>query len=447
VTTIQDKLLPTLQFLVLDWLRAAELTSRPRYADHDADTFSLILESAAEIAGDVFEKASRVSDDEEPLIVDGHVALPDATYAAWRAYVDAGFLSLAQDAERGGQQLPRLVELASKVPIISAAGSLLPAMLTEAAAGLLLVHGNDAQKDVFATNLLAGRWAGTMCLSEPQAGSSLADITTRARPDGHGYAEDPLGPRHRISGHKMWISGGEHELTDNIVHLVLAKTVGPDGDVDPTTKGISLFVVPRFLISQDGAPREPNDVTLVGLNHKLGSRGLPNTALAFGAGDHRPQGGSGAIGYLVGEPGDGLRQMFHMMNAARIRIGLLSAATGFAGYAESLAYARERKQGRPRSTGAKGQWSPQVPIIEHADVRRMLLAQKSYCEGALALGLYAARLLDEEQTGGPADAQEATQLLSILTPIVKSWPSEWCLVPATPATSWWRSTGATTGST
>ena len=308
-------------------------------------------------------------------------------------------------------------------------------LLTTGNANAILVHGTPLQQQVFAANEFNGRWAGTMCLSEPQAGSSLSDITTRAEADGADFEVDPLGPRYRLRGNKMWISSGDHELTENIVHLVLAKIPGPDGKLVPGVKGISLFIVPKKLVDTDGQlTGERNDVALAGLNHKLGWRGTTNTLLNFGEGRYPVRGGAGAIGYLVGRPGEGLRCMFHMMNEARIAIGMAATTLGLAGYYASLDYARTRLQGRPvqGSTSAAGSAGkdasqPPVPLIRHADIKRMLLAQKSYCEGALALNLYCARLVDEGRTGEPQAAQDARLLLEVLTPIAKSWPSEFCL--------------------
>ena len=225
-----------------------------------------------------------------------------------------------------------------------------------------------------------------MCLSEPQAGSSLADVTTRAEPQGDGT--------YRLTGNKMWISAGDHELSENIVHLVLAKVPGGPAGV----KGISLFIVPKVLVNDDGSLGERNDVVLAGLNHKMGFRGTTNTLLNFGEGKLTPGGRAGAVGYLVGEENRGLHHMFHMMNEARIGVGLGATCLGYTGYLHALEYAKGRPQGRP--LGAKDPASPQVPIIEHPDVRRMLLAQKSYVEGALALNLYCSRLVDEERTAG-----------------------------------------------
>ncbi len=227
---------------------------------------------------------------------------------------------------------------------------------------------------------------------------------------------------YRITGTKTWISGGDHELGENIVHLVLARIPGGPAGV----KGISLFIVPKFLVEPDGTLGERNDVVLAGLNHKMGYRGTTNALLNFGEGRHTPGGAPGAVGHLVGEAHHGLAYMFHMMNEARIGVGQGATALGYTGYLHALDYARTRPQGRP--LGHKDPNAPQVPIIEHADVRRMLLAQKSYVEGALALGLYCSRLLDEEATAEhEAERARAHLLLDVLTPIAKSWPSQWCL--------------------
>jgi butyryl-CoA dehydrogenase len=319
-------------------------------------------------------------------------------------------------------------------------------LLTTGNANLLMVHGTPLQREVFAKQEFAGRFSGTMCLSEPQAGSSLSDIATRAVPDTGDWQNEPLGPRYRLKGNKMWISAGEHDLTENIVHLVLAKIPDDNGKLVAGTKGISLFIVPKKLVGTDGElTGVRNDVALAGLNHKCGWRGTTNTLLNFGEGTFAvgegaalnaktggPFGdGSGAIGYLVGKPGQGLACMFHMMNEARIAIGMAATMLGLAGYEASLNYAKNRPQGRlAKKAGAvvsKDAASPQVRIIEHADIKRMLMTQKAYCEGALALELYCARLVDEQHTGDTAAADEARLLLEVLTPIAKSWPSEFCL--------------------
>nr|WP_297350302.1 acyl-CoA dehydrogenase [uncultured Caldimonas sp.] len=419
----------TLDFLLNDWLDVEALTQRPRFADHSRETFESVLDTCERIAREKFAPFNRLADTEEPHFDGKRVHLPQATHAAMQAYVDSGMLAASQDYELGGMQLPCVVEMSAR-SFFSAASVAMSgyAMLTQGNAHLLMAHGTPLQKDVFAKNELAGRWFGTMCLSEPQAGSSLSDVATRATPDGEDFESDPLGPRYRLKGNKMWISGGEHELTENIVHLVLAKIPGPDGRTVPGVKGISLFIVPKKMVDTHGElTGERNDVALAGLNHKLGYRGTTNTLLNFGEGRFPVRGQAGAVGYLVGEPGKGLACMFHMMNEARIGVGLGATMLGYAGYLASLEYAKQRPQGRAVGPGGKDAAQPQVPIIEHADVKRMLLAQKAYCEGALALELYCARLVDEQHTGETQAAAEAALLLEVLTPIAKSWPSEWCL--------------------
>jgi alkylation response protein AidB-like acyl-CoA dehydrogenase len=418
----------TLDFLLYDWLHAEELTMRERFSDHSRETFGAVLDTCERIAREKFAPFNRVVDTEEPRFDGEKVILPRASHDAWNAYVGTGLLSAAQDYDIGGMQLPYLIEAPANAIFTVASASIAGGMLTTGNANLLLVHGTDLQREVFALNEFSGRWSGTMALSEPQAGSSLSDVATRATPDGDEFESDPLGPRYRLKGNKMWISAAEHELTENIIHLVLAKIPGPDGRLVPGTKGISLFIVPKKLSDTEGQlTGERNDVALAGLNHKLGWRGTPNTLLNFGEGKYPVRGKAGAIGYLVGKPGEGLRCMFHMMNEARIAIGMGATALGLAGYYASLDYAKQRPQGRPVGPEGKDASKPQVRIIEHADVKRMLLAQKAYAEGALALILYCSRLVDELHTGTPGSVEESRVLLEVLTPIAKSWPSELCL--------------------
>ena len=418
----------TLDFLMYDWLQAEQLASRAFYADHSRETFDAVMDTCERIAREKFAPFNRTVDMQEPAFDGEKVILPACTYEARKAYADSGMLSAAQPYAHGGMQLPYVVEAAANSFFACASISIGSNLLTVGNANLLRVHGTPMQQQVFADNEFNGRWAGTMALSEPQAGSSLSDICTRAEPDGDDFANDPLGPRYRLKGNKMWISSGDHELTENIVHLVLAKIPGPDGKLIPGVKGISLFIVPKQLVDTEGQlTGERNDVALAGLNHKLGWRGTTNTLLNFGEGRYPVRGKAGAIGYLVGKPHEGLRCMFHMMNEARIGIGMAATMLGLAGYYASLDYARNRPQGRPMTESGKDASSPQVPIIEHTDVKRMLLAQKAYCEGALALNLYCSRLVDEARTGAPDDATRAKLLLEVLTPIAKSWPSENCL--------------------
>ena len=428
----------TLDFLLHRWLGVHTLLQRPRFNEHSLETFASVLDTCERIAAEKFAPFNRLSDTQEPHFDGEKVHLPKETHAAVAAYVASGMLAAAQDHEWGGMQLPCVIEMAANSFFSKASVAMGGyGMLTSGNANLLMAHGTPLQREVFAKHEFTGRWLGTMCLSEPQAGSSLSDVATRALPDGDDHAADPLGPRYRLRGNKMWISAGEHELTENIVHLVLAKIPGPDGKLVAGTRGISLFIVPKWMVNEQAElTGERNDVALAGLNHKLGYRGTTNTLLNFGEGKFRVRGAPGAVGYLVGQPGEGLRCMFHMMNEARIGVGLGAVMLGMAGYEASLEYARQRPQGRPvqgkapagsvTGTG-KDATQPQVPLIQHADIKRMLLAQKAYCEGGLALELYCARLVDELHTGSAAAAQDAGTLLEVLTPIAKSWPSEWCL--------------------
>jgi butyryl-CoA dehydrogenase len=418
-----------LSFILYDWLQAERLTAYPRFAEHSRATFDAALDAAEQLAVKEFAPFNRELDENEPRFDGERVHIIDKVRHALDVFVASGFMAAAQDAEYGGMQLPVVIEKACLAFFKAAniAASAYP-FLTIGNANLLLAHASRKQIEVFARPELEGRFFGTMCLSEPQAGSSLSDIRTRAVPDGDDFEACPLGPRYRLSGNKMWISAGEHELAENIVHLVLAKIPGPDGSLPAGVKAISIFIVPRRLVGADGTLGERNDVALAGLNHKMGYRGTVNTLLNFGEGKFRPEGRAGAIGYRVGAPGQGLAIMFHMMNEARIGVGLGATMLGYAGYRYSLGYARERPQGRPVGPGGKDAQQPQVPIVRHADIRRMLVAQKAYTEGALALNLYCAALVDREHhAADAAERAEASLLLEMLTPIAKSWPSEWCL--------------------
>lgn len=408
-----------LDFLLYEWLDVESLTERPRFADHTRETFTAALDIAEQIAGDLFAPHNKKNDQQEPHFDGESVHIIPEVKLALDAFCEAGLMAAGQDYELGGMQLPSTVEKAASAYFTGAnIGTSSYSFLTIGNANTLQKCGTPQQIETFAKPMLAGRFFGTMCLSEPQAGSSLSDIATRAERQEDGS--------YRLTGNKMWISAGEHELSENIIHLVLAKIPGADGKLISGVKGISLFIVPKKLVNPDGSLGERNDVVLAGLNHKMGHRGTTNCLLNFGEGKFMPQGKAGAIAYLVGEPHHGLGYMFHMMNEARIGVGLGAVMLGYTGYLHALAYARERSQGRHPQ--AKDPSQPQVPIIAHTDVKRMLLAQKSYVEGGLALIMYCSRLVDDEKTA-PSEAvrKHATLLLDILTPIAKSWPSQWCL--------------------
>jgi alkylation response protein AidB-like acyl-CoA dehydrogenase len=419
---MQSKILSRrdIEFLLYEWLDVEALTARARFADHSRETFNAALDTAEQIATDLFAPHNKKNDSNEPHFDGEKVTIIPEVKVALDAFSAAGLMASSQDYEFDGMQLPCVVDKALQA-YFTAANIATSAyiFLTVSNANTLLKCATPLQVERFVRPLLDGRFFGTMCLSEPQAGSSLSDITTRAE---HDAVDGPEGERqYRLTGNKMWISAGEHDLAGNIVHLVLAKIPGPDGKLIPGVKGISLFIVPKFL--EDG---QRNDVVLAGLNHKMGSRGTTNCLLNFGEGRHKPAGKAGAIGYLVGQPHQGLMNMFHMMNEARIGVGMCAAVLGVTGYLHALDYARNRPQGR--HPAEKDPVKPQVAIIEHTDVRRMLLAQKAYAEGAMALVMYSSRLVDDHNTAPDPEARaRAGMLLDFLTPITKSWPSQWCV--------------------
>lgn len=397
-----------LAFELYEVLDAEALTRRERFAEHSRETFDAALGTARTIAEKYFAPHNRKSDEHEPVYQNGEAVLIPEVKPAVDAFIEAGFHNAGRSFEDGGMQLPNLLSRACFAHFQSAniATSSYP-MLTMGAAHLIEAFGSDEQKRLFLQPMIDGRFFGTMALTEPHAGSSLSDIRTRAEPAGHGI--------YRLKGNKIFISGGDHPLSENIVHMVLAKLP----DAPPGVKGISLFIVPKFLVNDDGSLGKRNDVLLAGLFHKMGWRGTTSTALNFGDNGE-------CVGYLVGEPHKGLAYMFQMMNEARIGVGMGAIMLGYAGYLYSLNYARERPQGR--LPDGKDPASAQVAIIEHTDVKRMLLLQKAYVEGAFDLGLYSARLVDDEMTAeGDEERRNAGELLDLLTPIVKSWPSEFCL--------------------
>ncbi|WP_210713045.1 acyl-CoA dehydrogenase [Pseudomonas sp. MWU349] len=397
-----------LAFELYEVLDAEGLTQRERFAEHNRETFDAALGTARSIAEKFFAPHNRKGDEHEPRYEDGQAVLIPEVKPAVDAFLEAGFLNAARSFEASGMQLPTLLSQAcfAHFQAANAASTSYP-FLTMGAANLIESFGTEEQKQRFLQPMIDGRFFGTMALTEPHAGSSLSDIRTRAEPAADGS--------YRLKGNKIFISGGDHPLSENIVHMVLAKLP----DAPPGVKGISLFIVPKFLVNDDGSLGPRNDVLLAGLFHKMGWRGTTSTALNFGDNGQ-------CVGYLVGKPHHGLSYMFQMMNEARIGVGMGAVMLGYAGYLYSLEYARERPQGR--LPDSKDPSTAPVAIIQHADVRRMLLTQKAYVEGAFDLGLYAARLFDDTTTlADEAGRQQAHELLDLLTPIVKSWPSEFCL--------------------
>ena len=397
-----------LDFMLYDMLDVESLTTRPRFADHSRDTFDAAIDLSMKIATDHYLPHLRKNDTNEPRFENGRVVMIPEVKAAVDQFIEAGLLAAGQEEEWGGMQLPTTVAHACYALFDGAnVATASYTFLTIGASNLIKSFGSDVQRERYLRPMLAGRFFGTMALTEPQAGSGLADVRTRAVPQDDGT--------YRITGNKIFISAGDHELSENIIHMVLGRIE----DAPAGVKGISLFIVPKVLVNEDGSLGARNDVALGGLIHKMGWRGTTSTMLNFGE-------NGGAVGYLVGEPHKGLSYMFQMMNEARIGVGRCAVMLGYAGYLHSLDYARNRPQGRLPTD--KDPASPQVPIVNHADVKRMLLAQKAAVEGGLALTLSCARLVDEQETGETEAARaEAQLLLDILTPIAKAWPSDYCL--------------------
>ena len=395
-----------LEFMLFELFDAEAMTSRARYSDHSRETFMAALETGEKVAQKYFLPIRQKVDTNQPTFDGKHVHMLPEIKTAIDAVIDAGLACPGADFELGGMQLPAIVASAATA-YLGAAGSttLGYASLTNANSNLIQAHGTPEQIATWVVPMREGRFAGTMAMTEPGAGSSMADLTTSAtRADDGSF---------RIKGNKIFISGGDHELNENIVHLVLARIKGAPKGI----KGISLFIVPKILLNNDGSLGARNDVQLAGLFHKMGGRGQTSCALNFGEKD-------GAVGYLIGEENHGLKYMFHMMNEARIMVGTSAAVTGLTGYQYSLDYAKERPQGRLASS--KDPASTPVNIIKHPDVRRMLLAQKAYSEGAYALCLLGAQLSDDEHTAPTEEERkQAHLLLDFLTPIIKSWPSEY----------------------
>ncbi len=371
-----------LRFLLFDWLDVEGLCTHAPFTDHDRASINLVLDLARMVAVERLLPCYAELDRDEPVFDAGRAILPEATGRAVKAIADSGLMWASLPSAHGGSDLPLTVFTAASAWLQAANISAVAYRPSPSATSTCFSRrARPSKSRRYVAPMVQGRFTGTMCMSETEAGSSLADITTSAQRQDDGS--------YRVRGSKMWISGGEHDISENIVHLVLSRTDGaPAG-----TKGLSLFVVPKYLVGDDGTLGERNDIELVGLNHKMGYRGTVNTVLSFGAGWATPAGRPGAVGYLVGEESAGLAYMFHMMNEARIGVGSGAAAIGYAGYRYALAYAKERVQGR--LAWDKDPAAQPVPIIAHPDVRRMLLQAKAYVEGALALVLYAARLDDD----------------------------------------------------
>jgi alkylation response protein AidB-like acyl-CoA dehydrogenase len=396
----------TVDFLLYDVLAAESLTALPSFAHHDRTTFDGFVREARKIAREVLFPAYRDVDARPPVLDGGRVRTHPKLRELVDPMVDLGVIAASRPEAVGGAMLPLTVATFAHVYLMAANLSAYGVLgLTSGAAHLVEAFGSETVRALFLGPLLRGEWFGTMALTEPHAGSSLADVKTIATP-----LPEQAGV-FRIRGDKTFISGGDHDLRENVVHLTLARLEG----APPGIRGVSLFAIPRRRPERDGQLVD-NDVSVTGLIHKIGWRGLPSVTLAFGdRGDCR--------GWLVGEPHRGIPCMFQMMNEARIMVGLNGVATASVAYHEALAYARTRPQGRPVT--AKDPQAPQVPIVRHADVRRMLLRQKAIVEGGLALVAFTARFADwSEHAEDPGERERCRLILDLLTPIAKSFPAE-----------------------
>ena len=391
-------------FLLYEVLGAEQLCQLAAFGEHGRETFDLFLASARRMAREVLLPSYRRMDAQAPVLEGGRVRVHPLMKEIYPQLLSLGFVNATRPAAVGGQQMPLTVAALAAAYLMAGNGSAYGFVgLTSAAAHLMEAFGSDWLKGEFMTRLYSGEWTGTMALTEPHAGSSLADVTTRATPADGGY--------YLIQGSKIFISGADHDLTENVVQMTLARIDG----APPGIKGISLFAIPNRRL--EGGRLVPNDVHVAGAVHKLGCRGIPSLILSFGEqGDCR--------GWLVGQRERGIVHMFQMMNEARIMVGMGGVATASVAYHEALAYARTRPQGR--APGARDPQKPQVAIVEHADVRRMLLRQKAIVEGGLAL--LATTALQADLAGHAEDEtsrRRAGLLLDLLTPVAKSFPAEW----------------------
>ncbi len=392
-----------LEFLLYEVNRMEQLSALPYFADHTRETYDLVIDTALKLARNLIYPYLREMDEKAPFLENGEVKVHPAVRTMMKEWGEGGWISSSMPYEVGGQQLPITLHMLCNYIFAAAnfAATGFPG-LTTGAAHLILSYASDELKQTYVPQMLAGEWQGTMALTEPQAGSSLSDIITTAHPTDNGY--------YNIKGQKIFISAGDHDGVGNVIHMMLAKIKGAPAGI----KGISLFLVPKKRIGDSGA-LESNDVIVATVYHKLGYRGCPITQLSMGENDN-------CRGYLVGEPHKGLSYMFQMMNEARIGVGMQATAIATAAYYTSLEYAKERPQGRKLTS--KDPTLPPVPIIQHADIRRMLLFQRAITEGSLAVILQCAMYTDLARTEDVEQKKRYDLLLDLLTPVAKTYGAE-----------------------
>jgi alkylation response protein AidB-like acyl-CoA dehydrogenase len=396
-----------LNFMLYEVMDVLSLTKHPYFAAHDADSCDMVLDTAEGIAEKYMRPFLKVTDQQPPGLINGQVKVHKAIAAYYKAFCESGLMAASFDEKFGGQQLPKTVYAAADFIVGNAHnGFEMFTSLSNGAARLLTSFSSEELINEFAVNILSGAYTATMCLTETQAGSSLSDIAAEALPQQDGI--------YAVKGQKIFISAGDHDITENIIHLVLARVKGAPKGV----KGISLFLVPKKR-KNDAESLAGNDVSSIGIYHKMGQRGTPAMHLEFGANDN-------CSGYLIGEEGKGLSYMFQMMNTARLGVGLAGTYIASAAYYASLQYAKERPQGRQLNN--KNVNEPQTTIIHHPDVRRMLFLQKAIAEGSLALILQCFKYIDLEKISTGDVKQRYNDLLELLTPAAKTYGAEMGIV-------------------
>jgi len=394
------------KFQLFEWLPTAKLLEAERFADWDLENIEMVLDEALKIATEQLGPCNEIGDRVGAQWSDGAVTLPESFHSAYQTITEGGWIGLLADPEYGGMGLPEVLGTAVNEFFSGANVSFsLTLMLTRGVGHMIANFGTDEQKQLYVEKVLAGQWGGTMCLTEAQAGSDVGASKTKAVKNDDGS--------YQVTGEKIFITGGEHDLTENIIHLVLART--PDAPVG--TKGLSLFIIPKIKVNPDGSLGEPNDVYCNNIEEKMGIHGSPTCTLVFGSNDN-------CTGYLLGQEGEGMKLMFHMMNAARIEVGLQGAAAAGAAHQQALAYSRERLQSRHWKE-MRNPEAPQVPIVEHPDVRRMLLSAKAYTEAMRALLLQTSYYHDMHFLTDGEESEKYKGYVELLTPICKAWCSEW----------------------
>lgn len=392
-------------FVLNELLDISQLNTIPYFEEASPELVEAVIAEAGKFAAEVFAPLNRSGDIAGSKAVDGVVTTPDGFKEAYQLFVDNGWMSLAQSPDYGGQGLPFTVHMvASEFWNAANAGIGLCPMLSAGAIDVFMAHASDKLKDTYLEKLISGEWTGTMNLTESHAGSDLSNLKTKATP----HSDSQYGDHYRIKGQKIYITWGEHDMTENIVHIVLAPLV----DAPAGVKGLSLFAVPKYMINEDGSLGERNDVNVVSTEHKLGINASPTCVMAFGEND-------GAIGHMIGEPGQGLACMFTLMNHARLEVGLQGAALSERSYQDALDYAQQRVQGRHPETG-----EPAL-IIEHADVQRMLMQMKSMIDAMRGVCYDAALSHDLRHHANTEEERNYhSQRFALLTPVTKAWCTE-----------------------